>query len=86
MHVDVRVNRHAGLDLLVCTPEGESIGTCYAFDTDEKWYEEYVRTITGKIAVVNFGQKDAHLMTRRVDQAQYDVVNRHTGEVLAEVR
>lgn len=73
-------------DVIIATPDGDKIGTAYACDTDEKWYEEWVTTVTGKIAVVNFNKPGAALMFRRVERAQFDLVNRHTGEVLAEVR
>ena len=86
MHVDVRQNREAGYGIVISTPDGEKIGTAYAFDTDEKWFEEYVVGANGKIVVVGFNTPQAALLTRRVEQAQFDVVDRNTGEVLVEVR
>jgi hypothetical protein len=59
--------------------DGQVLAKAFAANTDEGWYEEYVTTETGKIATVNGG-----LVTRKVEGAKFKLVDRHTGEVVAE--
>jgi hypothetical protein len=73
-------------NILICTPDGEKLGMVFACDTEEKWIEQYVMTTGGKAATVFVPGIGYQLMIRRDEQARFDVVNRSTGEVLAEVR
>lgn len=72
-------------DVVICSIQGMVIEHVYACDTDARWLEAFVPTVTGKMAVVRT-DKGYGLMTARMDNAQFDVVDRHSGEVLFEVR
>lgn len=76
--------------LLVDRETGGIIGKAYAADTDEHWYEEWVLTESGKIATgpwltdPNTGGKTRGVLYRRVVGVPFDIVDKSTGEVLAE--
>ncbi len=88
MYVNAREKVGPCADVLVVNPEtSEVMGLVFAANTEERWFEEYViDEKTGKVVVMNFNKPNAALLTRRVDQATFDLVNRNTGEVLAESR
>ena len=67
---------------MVVDHDGNVIDTAFEADTDGRWYEEYVRSEkTGRVVVINGG-----FLTRRIENAVFDLVSRDTGEVLAESR
>lgn len=72
--------------VVVCTPEGEQLPLVFEIDTDKKSLDMYVKTSSGKLATVQGPDGRFAIMTSHWEPVQYDVVDRHTGEVLAEVR
>lgn len=67
--------------VLLATPEGIYLDTAYEADTEAKYYKVFVFRGNGRLQVVN-----GSILTRKIESAQFDLVDRDSGEVLYEVR
>lgn len=74
----------------VYDPDGKKRGNTLAFDTEEKYTEEYDLDENGKIKMlppIKVGDRIERRMANPVRKyIDYDVVNLETGEILYKVR